>query len=53
MAALQVYPQLMKHVAIKVVELQDHVLGTYDRAISNFTKGEFERCVSPNVACYL
>lgn len=40
---LQVYPRLMKHVAIKVVELQDHVLGTYDRAISDFTRGEFER----------
>jgi NADH:ubiquinone reductase (non-electrogenic) len=40
----KVYPQLMSHVAIKLVELQDHVLGTYDRAISDFTKGEFERC---------
>jgi len=39
----KVYPRLMKHVAIKVVELQDHVLGTYDRAISDFTRGEFER----------
>ena len=39
----KVYPKLMKYVNIKLVELQDHVLSTYDRAISAYTKTEFER----------
>ena len=26
------------------VPMQDHVLSTYDRAISDFTRQEFERC---------
>lgn len=39
----KVYPKLMKHVSLKLVELQDHVLSTYDRAISEYTKTEFER----------
>lgn len=39
----RVYPQLMPHVSIKLIELQDHVLSTYDRAISDFTRREFER----------
>ena len=39
----KVYPKLMKYVSIKLVELQDHVLSTYDRAISAYTKTEFER----------
>ena len=39
----KVYPKLMQYVSIKLVELQDHVLSTYDRAISAYTKTEFER----------
>lgn len=42
----KVYPKLMKYVSIKLVELQDHVLSTYDRAISAYTKTEFERYFS-------
>lgn len=41
----KVYPDLMPFVSIKLIELQDHVLSTYDRAISDFTRQEFERCV--------
>jgi len=37
------YPSLMKHCKIRVVELMDHVLGTYDRAISDYTASQFNR----------
>ena len=39
----KVYPTLMKYVSIKLVELMSHVLSTYDRAISEYTKTEFDR----------
>ena len=39
----KVYPTLMRFVSIKLIELQDHVLSTYDRAISAYTRQEFER----------
>jgi len=37
------YPGLMKYCKIRVVELMDHVLGTYDRAISDYTAQQFKR----------
>ena len=40
---LQIYPDLIKHVRIRIVELQDHVLSTYDRAISAYTAELFSR----------
>ena len=40
----QVYPELVLDVRIRVIELQDHVLSTYDRAISDYTATEFSRC---------
>ena len=33
----------MPDVAIRVIELQDHVLSTYDRIISQYTSEEFSR----------
>ena len=38
------YPDLIKDVRIRVIELMDHVLSTYDRAISEYTAKEFSRC---------
>ena len=43
----QVYPDLIKDVRIRVIELMDHVLSTYDRAISEYTAKEFSRCAFP------
>ena len=43
---LQIYPDLIKHVRIRIVELQDHVLSTYDRAISAYTAELFSRCAA-------
>ena len=40
---VQVYPDLIKDVRIRVIELMDHVLSTYDRAISEYTAREFSR----------
>ena len=42
----KIYPDLIKFVRIRVIELQDHVLSTYDREISNYTAKEFSRCRS-------
>lgn len=39
----KVYPGLMKFVSIRLIELQDHILSTYDRAISEYTHKEFDR----------
>jgi len=39
----RLYPSLMQYVKIRVVELMDHVLGTYDRAISEYTAKHFKR----------
>lgn len=40
----KLYPdEVMENVRIKVVELMDHVLSTYDRAISNYTADTFKR----------
>lgn len=37
------YPELMKDVKIRVIELMDHVLSTYDRKISEYTAERFAR----------
>jgi NADH:ubiquinone reductase (non-electrogenic) len=42
----KVYPELMPFVRIRVIELQDHVLSTYDREISKYTAQEFSRHAS-------
>ena len=42
----RIYPNLISLVRIRVIELQDHVLSTYDREISNYTASEFSRCGS-------
>ncbi len=39
----RIYPDLISLVRIRVIELQDHVLSTYDREISNYTASEFSR----------
>ena len=43
---VKVYPDLIKDVRIAVIELQDHVLSTYDRRISDYTRQIFNRYVS-------
>ncbi|KAL3146637.1 tubulin alpha 1 [Trebouxia sp. C0010 RCD-2024] len=40
---VKVYPDLIKDVRIAVIELQDHVLSTYDRRISEYTRQIFTR----------
>ena len=40
----KIYPDLTHLVRIRVIELQDHVLSTYDREISKYTAKEFGRC---------
>lgn len=37
------YPELMKDVKIRVIELMDHVLSTYDRKIGEYTAERFSR----------
>ncbi|KAF6266031.1 hypothetical protein COO60DRAFT_1633095 [Scenedesmus sp. NREL 46B-D3] len=37
------YPALLKDVRIRVIELMDYVLSTYDRKIGEFTNKQFER----------
>lgn len=37
------YPELMKDVKIRIIELMDHVLSTYDRKISEYTAKRFAR----------
>jgi len=37
------YPELMKDVKIRVIELMDHVLSTYDRKIGEYTAQRFAR----------
>ncbi|KAK9914887.1 hypothetical protein WJX75_001929 [Coccomyxa subellipsoidea] len=39
----RIYPTLVPLVRIRVIELQDHVLSTYDREISAYTASEFSR----------
>lgn len=39
----KLYPDEVKDVRIRVVELMDHVLSTYDRAISRYTADVFKR----------
>jgi hypothetical protein len=39
----KLYPQLVKDVQIRIIELMDHVLSTYDRAISIYTADQFKR----------
>ena len=39
------YPQLAKDISrVRLVELQDHILSTYDREISDYTAQLFGRC---------
>eukprot|EP00955_Chlamydomonas_euryale_P081265 363550-Chlamydomonas_euryale.AAC.11 len=40
---VKLYPRIVKEVEIRIVDLMDHVLSTYDRAISNFTAAQFQR----------
>ena len=42
---VKVYPDLISAVRIAVIELQDHVLSTYDRRISDYTRQIFTRYV--------
>jgi hypothetical protein len=37
------YPELLKDVRIRVIELMDYVLSTYDRKIGEFTAKQFDR----------
>ena len=46
---VKVYPDLIKDVRIAVIELQDHVLSTYDRRISDYTRQIFNRYVSHHI----
>ena len=46
---VKVYPDLIQHVRIAVIELQDHVLSTYDRRISDYTRQIFNRYVSQHM----
>lgn len=39
----KIYPNLVKEAVISVIELQDHVLSTYDRRISEYTRKIFTR----------
>jgi len=39
----KIYPVLIPSVKIRIIELQDHVLSTYDRDISNYTAAQFKR----------
>ena len=39
----KLYPDLIKDVEIRVIELMDGVLSTYDRAISIYTGEQFKR----------
>ena len=39
----RLYPDLIPYVKIKVIELMDHVLSTYDRKISDYTSQLFNR----------
>lgn len=39
----KIYPDLVPIVKIRIIELQDHVLSTYDRDISNYTAAQFRR----------
>ena len=54
----RLYPQLMPHVKIRVIELMDHVLSTYDRKIGDYTGRLFQRngidlvrCCSHSTCC--
>ena len=40
---VKLYPTLVDHVRVRIVELQDHLLSTYDRAISEYTGAQFKR----------
>ncbi|GFR46087.1 hypothetical protein Agub_g7573, partial [Astrephomene gubernaculifera] len=39
----KLYPNIVKDASIQIVELMDHVLSTYDRAISLYTHEHFKR----------
>lgn len=47
----RLYPTLIPFVKIRIIELMDHVLGTYDRAISDFTAREFKRSGTDILLC--
>lgn len=40
---VKLYPTLTPHVRVRIIELQDHLLSTYDRAISEYTGKQFAR----------
>lgn len=39
----KLYPDLMEFVDITIIDLLDHVLSTYDRRISDYTRAQFQR----------
>lgn len=39
----KLYPDLMEFVDITIIDLLDHVLSTYDRRISDYTRTQFQR----------
>jgi NADH:ubiquinone reductase (non-electrogenic) len=39
----KVYPNLYKEAEIRIIELMDYVLSTYDRAIGVYTAEQFKR----------
>lgn len=45
----KLYPTLIPDVSIQIVELMDHVLSTYDRAISTYTAEQFKRSGAPHM----
>ena len=47
----RLYPELVPDVRIRVIELQDHLLSTYDRAISNYTAKTFKRYAHALIHC--
>lgn len=47
------YPELMKDVKIRIIELMDHVLSTYDRKISEYTAKRFARAGGRRYWCSL
>jgi len=40
---IKLYPALVNDCQIRIVELMDHVLSTYDRKISLYTADQFKR----------
>src|SRR6476646_163894 len=52
-ACRRLYPALIQDVQIRIIELMDHVLSTYDRAISIYTAEQFKRAGTHDVFAWL